>query len=390
MSGGKEHVHKSDVAKDHSVPHASNTPNGINIPVDPLVRDRFLVQLPVNPGSVSSASPDRKVDDLFRQVFRGKVPDKPLDIVDKLSQVVRARKVEGRGVPEFEFSPVSSAAATSSAGGQSVAQTSLYERAQAAFKDAEKRLAALKPMQTPSDPENLDALRAVTLTTYKRLVTELGLAGGPREKRADRQFNVLIGAQAGPDFKLGDSSLLKQIEVKFKLENAGVNSAEDSANIANFRIVRDNLFDVFRSWNGFNKDREGDFSEQAGKFSRVLALIQDDVTDVETALDEVSFDVTDRDSELVKANDELTINGLLTWIREFAAEEAPEMIDGGGAIGIAATFPTLEELEASIGVLKSLNEAHVKEQNVQAGLDALKRHLTEAKLLAYKIRQAIQ
>jgi hypothetical protein len=366
-----------------------NPPTQPSTPTDPSTRERpFVVHLPVSAASVSSASAERKVDDLLRQVFRGKVPDKPLDLVDKLSQVIRTKKVEGRASPEYEYSSTPLSKTTGSTSGQSVAQTSLSERAQAALADAEKRLAALKPMQTPSDPENLDALRAVTLTTYKRLVSELAQGAGPRPTRADRHFAVLIGVQTGTDYELKPGSLLKQIEDSFKLAGAGVNTPEDSANVANFRIVKENLFAVFRSWNGFKGELEKDFSQLSGQFSRKLALIENEVTDVETAMDEAGFDATDRESREVKLtasadSEKITVDGLLSWLREFASEEGPELVEGGGGIGIAATLPTLDQLQKWVEALAG--SPPVTDENVKASLDSLKKQVTEAKALAENI-----
>jgi hypothetical protein len=384
MGSGKGHENKPDVETD------LNTPNGAAKIVDPLTRDdRFVVHIPVSSSPTSSASAERKVDDLFRQVFRGKVPDKPVDLVDKLSQVIRTRKVEGRAVPEFEFTPRPLGGATGANSGQSVAQTSLSERALAALADAEKRLDALKPMQTPTDPENLEALRAVTLTTYKRLVNELGAGGGPRNKRAGTLFDVLIGRQSGGTLELKNDSLLKQIEDNFNLRSR-VNTAEDSANLANFRIVKENLFDVFRSWSVFKGELEGDFSEQSARLSRTFVLLQDDVTDLEAVLDNFGYDSTDRESELlagVPESDKITVDGLLSWIREFASEEGPEMLEGGGGIGIIATIPTLQELTSLAGELeKMLTPRFPESKAVEASLTSMKNRLSGATRLAIEIK----
>lgn len=385
MAGRKESEEKAYAAeKDFQT---ASDPGGGTSPgssTDPT-RGRLVFHVPVSTPSVSSASADRKVDDLFRQVFRGKVPDKPTELVDKLSQVVRAKKVEGRAVPEYEYSSTPLSKTTGSSSGQSVAQTSLSERAQAALTDAEKRLDALKPMQTPNDPENLGALRSVTLTTYKRLVNELAQGGGPRTTRADSHFKALIGTQGDTPYELKPGSLLKRIEEDFKLESA-VNTPEDSANLANFRIVKENLFAVYGSWVGFKKELGKDFSQLSAQFSQKLALIESDVTDVEAAMDEAGFDSTDRENEPVPEQEEsemITVNGLLSWIREFASEEGPELTEGGGGIGIGTTIPTLEQLELLIGKLAT--SPPIKNDDIQASLDSLEKHLKETKVLAEKI-----
>lgn len=351
--------------------------------------ERFLVHIPVNAPSTSSTTADRKVDDLFRQVFRGKVPDKPAELIDKLNQVVRAKKVEGRAAPEFTYSPKPTGI-TKSIEGQSVAQTSLFERAHASLTDAEKRLTELRPMETPKDPQNLDALRAVTASTYKRLVNELGEGGGPRNKRALRLFDALIGKQE-PDaeIKLGDDSLLKQIQDEFTLTGTA-SSPEDSANLANFRILKENLFDIFRGWGNFKGEIEGDFGSRAAKLARTFDLIQDDVADLEAVLDAVGYDASDRESDQllpdVIESEKITVDGLLTWTREFAAEEGPEMLKDGGVTGVKATLPTFDELTALSAAMETkLKEKFIDSKSVKDSLKSLNERLGEAQILAYNI-----
>lgn len=364
--------------------HANGGSTGL-----PAAAERLLVHIPVNTPSASSTSADRKVDDLFRQVFRGKVPDKPAELIDKLNQVVRPKKVEGRTAPEFELAPRALIGKTKSIDGQSVAQTSLFERAHAALTDSEKRLAELKPMETPKDPQNIDALRAVTAATYKRLVKELGEGGGPRNKRALRLFNALIGDQEGEaEIKLRPGSLLQQIEDDFTLTGTA-NSPEESANLANFRIIKENLFDIYRGWGTFKGDIEGDFGSRAAKLARTFVLIQDDVTDLEAVLDAVGYDATDRESDPLPdlpESEKITVDGLLTWTREFAAEEGPEMLKDGGATGVKATLPTFDELTALNDELQKMLKARFSEsKSVEASLKSLNDRLNEAKAIAENI-----
>jgi hypothetical protein len=292
-----------------------------------------------------------------------------------------ARTVEGRASEQFEYFAPSSGGAAGVTSGQSVAQTSLSERAQAALADAKKRLAALKPMEAPKDPENIEALRAVTLSTYKRLVRELSSGNGMRPTRVDKHFFVLIGPKAGNPNELHDNSLLKQIATDFTLtKDTKINTREDSANMANFRIVKENLFDIHRSWLAFKTEVKNDFSELSGKLSRELAMIENEVTDVESALDEVGHDAQDREGDVIKSNEtppqELTVNGLLMWIREFVSDEAPELIEEGGAIGIRAITPTLRQLTQLADTLAKVPP--IKDANVLESLQSLHTHLLEA------------
>jgi hypothetical protein len=352
-------------------------------------KDRIVVQIPVNTAAGSSTLAERKVDDLLRSAFRGKVPGNTLELKSKLDQMVQAKKVEGRAKPEFQFSPTPlSGGSSGTISGQSVAQISLAERAQAALADAEKRLAALKPMQAPSDPENLDALRAVTLAIYKRLVSELADGGELIATRIDKYFFVLIADPKPDPFNL-NGGLLKDIQDNFKIGTVGsvVNTLEDSANLTNFRIVKENLFDIYRSWLAFKDEVKNDFSELSGKLSRELTMIENELTDVETAMDLVGHDETDREGDIIKSDEtpaqELTANGLFSWIREFTAEEGPELIEQGGMIGIKASLTTLEQLQNLVNKLET--RPPVDDISVKASLTSVRKHFDEAVRLAKQI-----
>ena len=361
-----------------STGNAGNTTNGRSA-VNAFNRERVVVNIPVTqPGAI-----ERKTNELIARHIPANVIGKPAELIDSLMNPRFAAKTgAGRTGGQYEYSAGPSLGGiTGGTSGQSVAQTSLSERAQAALADAKKRLAALKPMEAPRDPENIEALRAVTLGTYKRLVRELSFGGGLRPTRVDKHFFVLIGPKENDVNVLHDNSLLQQIVNDFTLTNdTKINTREDSANMANFRIVKENLFDIYRSWIAFKTEVRKDFSELSGKLSRELAMIDNEVTDVESAMDEIGYDVQDREGDVIESNEtppqELTVNGLLMWIREFVSDEAPELIEEGGAIGIKATIPTLKQLTELANKLAT--EPPVKEDNLIASLTSLHTHLNEA------------
>ena len=324
-----------------------------------------------------SASPERRVQELLRNVFRGRVPENSQEVIDKFNQLIVTREVEGRTIFEVSSRPLGGT--SGSVGGLSIAQASLYARAQAAYAEAKSRLATLKPLQQPAaDPENVEALRAVTLIEYRRLVNELGRAGGLREQWIDKLFEVLLGPQGTGDVELGSDSLLKKIQTEYGLEDSKINSPEEHENVINYRIVNDALADLYRGWRRFKTQLVSDFGELSGEFSRQLALIEEAVTDVESELDEASIDIIAR--EIFKVDAKLTLDDLLSWIREFATEEAPLLVADGGRIGIGATKPTLAELKRLVGSAKE--KGATLPTTVKDALNILEQQLVEASKLA--------
>lgn len=340
-------------------------------------RERRVVS--TAPSLSGATTPERKVQELFRTVFRGPVPKDRLEVMQKLNQIVQSKQVEGRTVFELSTRPFTGAA--TAFGGISVAQGSLYKLAQLSVTEAEELLSGLKPEQlNPSDPDEVEALKAVTIIEYQRLISEFGRGGGPREERIKLLFKALTGYEE-PDAKLTDESLLGQIQTM--VNKARVITPEDSATLINFGIVKGRLFDNFRAWKAFRDSRGNDFSELAGKYSQNLKLIAQGVTEVEDALDEAGLDVTDR--EVLEIDGELTLDGLLSWIREFATEEAPQLMDAGGAIGVASTHPTLVALGELVDGLAETDSALPDSENISAALSSLTASLTEAEKIAYDV-----
>ncbi len=102
---------------------------------------------------------------------------------------------------------------------------------------------------------------------------------------------------------------------------------------------------------------------------------------------EAPLDAPSRESFLIgDGDDEMTLDDLLSWIREFASEEAPLVIEEGGKIGVAALIPTLQEFSNLVKVNDWIaQDQRLDEDNVKFALFSLRDILAKALELAKRI-----
>lgn len=323
-------------------------------------------------GATTAVSPQREVKKMLRNIL-GQVPSDPQQLITLLSRTFPIKQVDGRDVVEFSARP-SLTATGQAGGGLTTAQASLYERARVAYEDAKQRLQVLRPQQGPfADPENVEAVRAVILTEYGKLVEELGRDDGPRVQRADKLFDAL-------------QNLFVQLVTVFGLNPEGINNETESQNFISYQIVQDNFDVLSQSWERLKGSQSADFGAQSNKLLRQFSLVEDALNDAEAVLDEVGFDATTRENFTIGIDD-LTLDGLFSWIRDFVTEEAPAVVEDGGKIGVAVLIPTLMELR---DLLQKVNEIITKDprledENVKSILKILRGHLVETLKLAKAI-----
>ena len=316
-------------------------------------------------------SAERRVQEQLRTIFRGRIPTEAGDIVSALNRLFPRK--QGEGKTEYAYAPQALGAIGDLGRGLSATQASLFARAQAMLTDSKARLETLKPQQAAADSENVQAVRLLVLQECSELVDELGRSGGPRVDRVDTLFEVLVG---------GESNLLTRLGEEFGLTRDQVQTVEENENLISYRILLSEWEMLFESWKNLNALQEGDFGVQSGKLFRELKLLGTSVDDVENVLDQAGVDVTDREELLVGEND-LTLDGLLAWIRHVGVNEGAQAIKDGGRMGVTALMPTLHKLSALLGELPDLEQ--LNEEDVDDALTALRGHLEESITLARQI-----
>jgi hypothetical protein len=228
-------------------------------------------------------------------------------------------------------------------------------------------LDGLYALEPEAIAEDVAALKAIVKSQLNELVNELAFLGGPRISRVNQYFNLLlgstfpIGAASGhvlhntdPDKVSGTlGNLRDELGLSFTKDDF-VNSVEDETNLSNFRIISDYVTGLGQTWL-YNlsflvlNSKTPFFGTQLVLLSRQLSVVAESVDEVRFTLDSVFIGPAERQTM------ELTFPGtgipsifledLLSWIRDFATEEGPRLIQDGGKFGVGNTFyPVVQQL----------------------------------------------
>jgi hypothetical protein len=317
----------------------------------------------------------------LRMIFRGRIPSEPAEIVAALNRMFTRKEVDGK--PVYEYAAQAAVGAGDFGLGQSAAQVSLATRARNLLGDSRSRLQILKPRRSDADHDEVQAIRLVVLKELGELTEELGQAGGPRVERIDTLLDTILGAE-------GRGGLLARFETEFGLADPkDLNSPDEYDDWVNFQMVRSDWVMLRQSWNEMKAMQEGDFALLSSKLIRELKLAGESIRELEDVLDDAGVETTDREVLLVNAGEdsELTLSGLLTWIRHLCLNEAPQLIKEGGRIGVSALIPALDKVTGLGGALSKMDPLDRHAEVVDA-LDALNDRLVKALELAREIAPA--
>lgn len=315
--------------------------------------------------------------------WKPKVGD-PKGFVGALNASFTCQEVEGHN--ECVWAPRTYAVQTDIGGGITGAQASLYTRAKDAIDESLKLLDGLYPLRPDADAEYIQATREVVRNQLNQLVVELGMAGGPRVTRVDQIFLLLTGVLPpnppvfDPDALASRSQLatLRRVLGLARLplipgnpaavppipNEPGnfVNTVEDETDQTNFRIIVDYVTSLQQSWNvnrpfflvGPGAAPQAFFGTQLVLISQQLAVVVESVDEVRFALDSMFIGPEEQQTVLINfalsANplvnilQPMFVDGVLSWIRDFAAEEGPRIVQEGGTYGVGLTFiPILQQ-----------------------------------------------
>jgi hypothetical protein len=289
------------------------------------------------------------------------------------------------------------------------AQASIYTRAKAAVDQIQPLLAGLVPLD-PSlyPPQDLETIRTVVAAELNDLVSELGLAGGPRLQRVDELFGLLLGEgdrpSLNPDRVTGQLGTLRE---RFGLTVANVQTIDEERVITDFRVIVDLVLSLDTSWQTDRKLFSRDvFSGKASKtsfgttliwLSRSLEAVVESVDDLNFALDSVFVDAAQRQVIELRFHgideDPIILSDLLDWVVRACRDEGPRAIQDAGKDGVVAFSTVLEKLRVlvhetiNIGLKDGRLPQGIKTPRVDRAFKVLDKQLHEAANLATSVRQ---
>lgn len=279
------------------------------------------------------------------------------------------KEVSGR--PAYEWKPRAypSVGATDIGGGVSGAQYSLVSFAASLHEQADPLIDGLHSLDANVDEEELEAAQAIFETSWDGFVDELSREGGPRSSRANELaksiYNpatntghlITLGRQLGVITTVSASSVKTAaggvgLVGKIVFDRTRVVTSEEEGHLTNFIALTDYYFAVVQAWENYRDTFLGkDLGSGLLLIERALAVVEDGVGEVYSAMDSVNVDQSERLVILVgfpSPDGGLTVEDFLSWIRSFASTEAPELIREGGKRGVAAIIPTASKLSGLV------------------------------------------
>lgn len=272
---------------------------------------------------------------------RSRVAD-PKAFTDALTAAFRLTLVEGH--VESQFVP-RGYAIQSDLGAVTGGQASLYRRATLARTEILRILDGLTPLRTDADSDDMDAYRTIVRNAIQNLVDELGSPGGPRVAMVDSYLTGLLGTNPNrdPDQIGGQLGALRD---RFGLIDDNVNTVEEEGLRTAYWTLVDMIRDLYGSW----QSQSAHFGGGAGAgflgtelifISRLMEAASDQVEELEAVLDSVLIPQSERQTIMLHDESNLTLDGLLNWLRGFLAEEGRHLAQDAGRDGIvSALAPT--------------------------------------------------
>lgn len=280
--------------------------------------------------------------------WRPRVED-PKAFVDALTASFRLVNVQGH--VEAKFVP-RGYAVQADLGAVTGGQASLYRRASIARTEIVRILDGQTPLRNDGDAQDMEAYRTLVRGGVERLVDEMGAAGGPRVQVVDSYFRSLTGRSEMQDGINADTvaGQLGGLREQFSLLDIHVNNVEQETIRTAFVTMVDLVLDLRLSWEA----QRGNFSGEAGHgflgtelilLSRRMDAASDQVDELESVFDSVSISESERRTLILDDSTQLTLDGLMGWMRSVLGDEGRRIAQDAGRVGIiSALVPTLNDL----------------------------------------------
>lgn len=220
-------------------------------------------------------------------------------------------------------------------------QASLYRRAATARVEILRVLDGLTALRNDGDDDDMEAYRTIVRNAVDSVVEELGNPGGPRVAMVDAYLDGLTGSHAGsPDTVEGQLGALRE---RFGLVDDNVNTIEEEGLRTAYWTLVDMVCDLRTSW----QRQRTRFTGAAGDgflgtelihMSRLMEAASDQVDELELILDSVLVPLSERQTVRLDETGNLTLDGLLQWLRSFLSDEGRRLAQDAGRDGIVAAL----------------------------------------------------
>jgi len=192
-------------------------------------------------------------------------------------------------------------------------QASILARVAETAKESLALVSELQPMGPAPDTKAIDELKSWIRSEFMELVGELTFEEGPSVTRVEEVFSMLLD-QMGTLHDL----------------------MEDEEGVTGFSALADQIAGVYRSWNNMQQL----FEVQIGIVARHLNIASEAIAEVRAQMDAASIGVEDRRVMTVRFeasgldHPSMSMEELLSGIRRFLTETAPDAITRGGGFAL--------------------------------------------------------
>ncbi|MGI5453433.1 carboxypeptidase regulatory-like domain-containing protein [Streptomyces sp. CA-249302] len=308
-----------------------------------------------------AASFGQTVENALRDVLGWRPGSNTSGFQAALAGAFELRDVQGH--TEFTWHP-RGYAVQADLGALTGAQASIYQRAKNALDQIVPLLDALVPLDPAADPQDTEAVRTIVRAELGELVDELAVEGGPRIRRVDELFTLLLGNR-NPGIKLDPDAVggqLAQLRDRFGLSTARIGTLDEERIVTNFRIVVDHVLALAAGWEVDRALFSGTSDQTALgtvliQLSRSLDVVAQSVEETVFALDSVFVDAAQRQTIQLQFKDgdpsttpptpptpPILLSDLLDWVVRVSTAEGPRLIQDAGKDGVIAIAPMLKEL----------------------------------------------
>ncbi|MFC8516874.1 hypothetical protein [Streptomyces sp. NPDC057257] len=304
-----------------------------------------------------AASFGQTVENALRDVLGWRPGSNTSGFQAALAGAFELREVQGH--TEFTWHP-RGYAVQADLGALTGAQASIYQRAKNALDQIVPLLDALTPLDPAADPQDTEAVRTIVRAELGELVDELAVEGGPRIRRVDELFTLLLGNR-NPGIQLDPDAVggqLAQLRDRFGLSTARIGTLDEERIVTNFRIVVDHVLALAAGWDLDRSLFSGTSDKTALgtvliQLSRSLEVVAQSVEETVFALDSVFVDAAQRQTIQLQFKDAtpntpetppILLSDLLDWVVRVSTAEGPRLIQDAGKDGVIAIAPMLKEL----------------------------------------------
>jgi hypothetical protein len=231
------------------------------------------------------------------------------------------------------------------------AQASIYSRAKVALDQSLPLLEGLQMLDISKDPDDANSIRAIVESEMTELVALFGTEGGPPIARVEQLFGQL-GAEAGATEVEDVTGHLAILVDRFGLEPANVNTIEEEQNLTNFIVVADYFNGLRSSWNALRSyfylnggtTKPAFLGTELVLVARTLEVVAESVQELYFLMESVFLGPAERQTILLKFDDESLFFADLMNLVLNATQEGPRLFQDAGKDGVVAFVPTIAKL----------------------------------------------